>query len=748
MSVPSIDSIHSIVVRCPNWIGDAVMATPIFEDIKRIFPNAYVVALASKPISELLQGNPLIDEFITFSRGTTIKRPKSKKMIQELKKRRFDLGILLTRSFSSAWVFWRGNVKWRLGIKDSFRSILLNIRINPPDRNQHDVLSYRSLLHPFKVLDNDPKLCLVVSEEEIRATKERFGLDNKQCIVINPGAAYGSAKCWPKEYFRQLIINLSNPRRTIIFVGDKNSEALVDEIMQGIPGHIINCAGKTSLRDLLALIAMSSCVVSNDSGPMHIAAAFGKPLVAIFGSTNPLRTRPWGGGKVLKKDIPCSPCYLRTCPRDFTCMRSITVEEVTAATEEALATYENIVSSARSCEQHSLIKMFEQGKVSYQLLEELQSIDWDTLKEERALIHHKTSSEKLSLQPIDVSLKAAPDHPVSFLEGKNVGCLVMAGGQATRLETTLPKGLIPVSPYEKKPTLQIIAEKIKAYQESYGTKVFLGIMTSDFSHQKIVDFFQKNNLFGLKNQNLFFFRQKSLPLLDMNGELILVDGKLFLGPDGNGTIFHAFVESGICETWEREEIDYVSVINGDNPLLDPFHPCVMEPLTKGVDLSIAAVKRASKDESVGLFVKEGEKIRVVEYSEIDPALSTATDSSGSLLFQWANISYLACTLEACKKASFHSLPLHVAKKGKNGLIFWKAEYFIFDHLPLMQSCTVTPIDRRFFSPLKTFTGEYSPEGVSLALKKQDEERFSKLFPQSPPPEGQDLPQSSYYPKRH
>ena len=331
MNIPSPDTIHSIVVRCPNWIGDAVMASFFFRDVKTIFPKASITALAHEPIAELLQDVDGIDEFLVFSRAKDTRNDETKRIIQLLKEKPFDLGILLTKSFSSAWMFWKAGIPWRLGVKAHFRSWLLHIRIDPPD-DQHDVISYQNLLSPFGILLPKPVLNIAVRPDELFSMQERLkkaGIcPTKKLVIINPGAAFGTAKCWPKEHFHTLLELLQrDPTIALIGIGDKNGRQTVDAIFNTLP-CCYNFAGQTSIRELIALTALSDLVISNDSGPMHIAAALKRPLIALFGSTNLRRTSPWGQATVLYKDVPCAPCYRRKCPKNFCCMLSITPDEV------------------------------------------------------------------------------------------------------------------------------------------------------------------------------------------------------------------------------------------------------------------------------------------------------------------------------------------------------------------------------------------------------------------------------------
>ena len=319
-----------IVIRCPNWLGDAVMATPVFPEVKKLFPNAHCIALASDPIAELLQGVPGIDEFLTFSREKEKKRAEEQRMAAVLKHRSSDLGILLTRSFSSAWMMWRAQIPHRIGYNDHFRRFLLTNPLPLPKKEQHDVFSYLDLLTPFGEVEKNPELHLCVTESEkknARTLLESYGVSaGQKLLLINPGAAYGSAKCWPKASFCAVINALPKEVAAICIGNTKDSS-------NGLPEKIIDLTQKTSLRSLIALISISDAILTNDSGPMHIAAALKKNLVALFGSTNPKRTGPWNTGKVLYKDVECSPCYKRECPIDFRCMTRITPKEVLEALE-------------------------------------------------------------------------------------------------------------------------------------------------------------------------------------------------------------------------------------------------------------------------------------------------------------------------------------------------------------------------------------------------------------------------------
>ena len=341
---------QNILVRMPNWLGDCVMATPLLADLRARWPKAKITAMCQGATGDLLKEDPHLDEIFKFKRPSGwIHRCEHGDIVAPLKQGEYDLGILLPLSFSSAWWFWRGGVKRRLGYAAHLRSWLLTDPVPLPEKleQQHLVTTYKMLLSKLEIPLSDRPPRLYLSQEEAAAAKKRLagellsGWNPDQgnlLIGINPGAAYGSAKCWPVERFTALSQKLmENPAIKLVFFGDPAGEPLVHTICKSLPlDRAINLAGKTTLRELMALIQACSLFLTNDSGPMHIASALQVPLIALFGSTNPTATGPYGGGVVLYKQAACSPCYRRECPIDFRCMTAIGVEEVYAAIQNML----------------------------------------------------------------------------------------------------------------------------------------------------------------------------------------------------------------------------------------------------------------------------------------------------------------------------------------------------------------------------------------------------------------------------
>lgn len=328
---------RNIIIRMPNWLGDAVMATPVLTDLRHHWPEAKISAMCQGGVGEIIQSDPHIDELLNFKRPSGwFHRQTHGDIISPLRQGQYDLGLLLTNSFSSAWWFWRGHVSHRVGFATHWRSWLLNhpVPLPPQLHSQHLVTTYKALLEPLGIPLSSTAPQLFLSSEERQEAKKRlseYRIPPSAVVVgINPGAAYGSAKCWPPEQFQQLALRLlALPDVRIIFFGDKAGSSLVQQICLDLPEQVINLAGKTSLRQLMALIACCQLFITSDSGPMHLASALGVPLIALFGSTSEIATGPYNGGKVIHKHVPCSPCYRRECPLiDFRCMTQISVLEV------------------------------------------------------------------------------------------------------------------------------------------------------------------------------------------------------------------------------------------------------------------------------------------------------------------------------------------------------------------------------------------------------------------------------------
>lgn len=333
-TLPLTASPQRIIVRMPNWLGDFIMATPILTDLRHHWPEAKISAMCQGALSSVIQEDPHVDAIINFKRPKGFPGNKqNNEIVHPIKNGQYDLGILLTNSFSSAYWFWRGSVQNRIGFSGNCRNLLLNYPIPFPEKreSQHLVNTYKALLEPLGISLSKTAPRIYVPPKEQQAAKEKLGITSADIIIgINPGAAYGSAKCWLPERFTQLCHELLlRPNVKILFFGDKAGAPLVNSICSTIPANrVINLAGSTTLLELFAFIQKCDLFLTNDSGPMHAASALGIPLIALFGSTSDATTGPYQGGTIIHKHVPCSPCYRRECPIDFRCMTRIEVKEV------------------------------------------------------------------------------------------------------------------------------------------------------------------------------------------------------------------------------------------------------------------------------------------------------------------------------------------------------------------------------------------------------------------------------------
>jgi heptosyltransferase II len=217
---------RNIIVRMPNWIGDMVMATPILTDLRKRFPNSRITTMCRSPVCDLLKEDADIDELFCFSKTKSFsRRSERKNMIDKLRHGKYDLGILLTHSFSSAWWFWQGSVKNRLGYDCNGRRFFLTCPVPLPENveKQHLVYTYKNLLRPLGIEPSNSPPRLYLSGKEVESAimlLQQHGITKETTLIgINPGATYGSAKCWLPDRFRTVAQKLLlDPKVSIVFL--------------------------------------------------------------------------------------------------------------------------------------------------------------------------------------------------------------------------------------------------------------------------------------------------------------------------------------------------------------------------------------------------------------------------------------------------------------------------------------------------------------------------------------------------
>jgi heptosyltransferase-2 len=336
----------SLLVRATNWLGDAVMTTPALAAVREGFPDARIVLLARPLVAELFRHHPDVDEVMVYERPGRHEGALGRlRLGGELRRRRFDGALLLQNAFDAALIAFLGRIPERAGYPTDGRRILLTLPVplTPGILERHEVEYYLCLLDGLGIPRPVPAvLKLAVTEKEREAMAERLaslGIDRGAPIVaINPGATYGSAKRWYPERFAAVADSLAEEwGARVVVVGSAAEAPLAGEIEAAARRGVANIAGKTTVREMMAFLSLSSFLVTNDSGPMHIGAALGVPLVAIFGPTDWRRTSPWSPlAKVVRIEIDCSPCRRRVCDRGHECMLGVTPEMVLDAARQLL----------------------------------------------------------------------------------------------------------------------------------------------------------------------------------------------------------------------------------------------------------------------------------------------------------------------------------------------------------------------------------------------------------------------------
>jgi heptosyltransferase-2 len=332
-----------IVVRVPNWIGDVVFALPALRSVQAGFPGAAVSIAGPSWAGSLLAGTEFSGMTIPLS-GVG-KSSVSREAAAALKAGSFNAGILLTNSFSSALLFRQAGIPERWGYKTDGRGLLLTRGVRRPASRPavHMVRYYLGLLEGLGIPTLPPSIDLSVPAEAKERAGRRLagaGIDSSRPLVLlAPGAAHGPAKRWPAARFGETAALLR--KRTgaaIVVVGTAAEAPLAAEIAAAAGPETRDFTGKTDLAELFGLLERAAALVTNDSGPLHMANALRVPVVAVFGPTDPRATGPFHEPfRVLRRDgIPCQPCKYRACPYDHRCMALITAAEAAAAVEELL----------------------------------------------------------------------------------------------------------------------------------------------------------------------------------------------------------------------------------------------------------------------------------------------------------------------------------------------------------------------------------------------------------------------------
>lgn len=334
---------NNILVVNVNWLGDVVFSSSVFKALKENFPQAKISCLAHPRIKEILECIPAIDEIIIYDEDKKHRSPLKKlKLILKLREKKFDAAYLLHRSLTRALLVFLSGIPVRVGYDEKGRGFLLTHKIPPAANNIHRGDHYLNVVESYGIKVKDRKTELVLDEESNRAAqeilKEHGIVDNEPFIVVNTGGNW-DLKRWPKENFKRLIDCLGSRQEKIVISGSENDRKQIQAIVKGLDVRPIVLAGKTSLKQLAALFSQARCVISADSGPLHLAGSVGTPTIGLFGPTRPELTGPRGRGQslIIQNDVGCNrqACYHLSC-KDNICMKSITINQVMEALDHAL----------------------------------------------------------------------------------------------------------------------------------------------------------------------------------------------------------------------------------------------------------------------------------------------------------------------------------------------------------------------------------------------------------------------------
>ncbi len=377
-----------------------------------------------------------------------------------------------------------------------------------------------------------------------------------------------------------------------------------------------------------------------------------------------------------------------------------------------------------------------------EFIAQLARIDWPQINR---LIHLALHPEKKPHPKIEAAeiitlqerlhrdAKVSPVGEEALRQGK-IGVCLVAGGQGSRLGFDGPKGCFPITPVKKKSLFQLHAEKIRAMELKYGTVLPWYIMTSRSNNRATIDFFEKHHYFGLQKANVFFFVQEMIPAVDRQGKFILESkNRIFESPNGHGGVIKALWDSGAIDDMKRRGLEYLFYFQVDNVLVKMCDPVFIGyHIVEQSQMSNKVVRKISPEDRVGVVCKIGDKIGVVEYSDLDEEHMYARDENGQLKFWAGSIAIHVIDVAFVERENKHGfkLPFHVAQKAiphldENGVLVkpqekngYKFETFIFDALlDAQKTCSVEVERSREFSAVKNKEGFESPQTAKEDLMR-------------------------------
>jgi heptosyltransferase-2 len=346
MDVTDPEQVRKILVREVNWVGDAVLTLPALAALDRRFPRAEIAVLAKPWAAGLFAGQSAVDRVVLYQAEGSHRGLRGRwALARELGQERFDLAVLFPNSLDAVIVPWLARVPRRVGYRTDGRGLLLTQVVARSGRSaeRHQVFRYLELVRSLGA-DGEaiPRLAVgVEAGREADRLLQDLGVETGEaCVAVNPGSVYGSAKRWPAERFAAVADALAKSHRArVLLVGSAKERDVLEAVAGRMRRPPIRLGGRTDLATLAAVLKRARLLLSNDTGAMHVAAAVGTPVLAVFGPTDADATGPLGpDSRVIREPVPCSPCLLRECPIDHRCMVRVGIAQVLHAAEELLAT--------------------------------------------------------------------------------------------------------------------------------------------------------------------------------------------------------------------------------------------------------------------------------------------------------------------------------------------------------------------------------------------------------------------------
>ena len=331
------DKYSKILIVEVNWLGDVLFSTPLIKAVRKKFKNAHIACMVVPEQKDALSGNPNVDEIIIYDEKGRHKGALGKmRLTANLRKKHFDLAVLLHRSFTRTLMMCMAGIPSRVGYITKKRQRFLTHPVEAADTELHKVEYFLRIAESMGCDISDKDYEIFIEESHIKRVEEILAKSRIKTsdflVVINPGGNW-APKRWSWENYAKLIDSITEKYQLkIIISGAAKDEKLADRIRSKVKEKesVVSLAGKTDLKELAALMKRANIVISGDSGPMHIAVSVKSNVLALFGPTSPELTGPYGSGHyvVIQNDIGCeTPCYELTC-NDYKCMESIKVEDV------------------------------------------------------------------------------------------------------------------------------------------------------------------------------------------------------------------------------------------------------------------------------------------------------------------------------------------------------------------------------------------------------------------------------------